>query len=111
VITSMSMKTWESFSEAEQQQLQEMITAELETPVWQVTAEETIAGVDCLTGKQCAHGEPNNLTLVPISDNDLQRAQQVLVENVLPAWAAKVSPADVAQWNETAGKQANIQIK
>ncbi|MBE0584675.1 MAG: TRAP transporter substrate-binding protein [Desulfofustis sp.] len=111
VITSMSMKTWESFSAAEQQQLQDLITTELETPAWQVTAEETVAGVDCLTGKQCAHGTPNNLTLVPISETDLQRAQEILVNSVLPAWAAKVSSADIAQWNETAGKQAGIQIK
>jgi TRAP-type C4-dicarboxylate transport system substrate-binding protein len=111
VITSMSMKTWDSLSKEEQNKLQKLITEDLENPAWKVTADETIAGVNCLTGKECSHGTPNNLTLVPISENDLKRAQAVLVEKVLPAWAEKVTPADVAKWNETAGKQAGIQIK
>ena len=111
VITAMSMKTWDSFNSQEQNQLQALITEQLEEPAWKVTARETLEGVDCLTGGNCPHGPPNKLSLVPVSGKDLDRAQSILVESVLPAWAAKVKPEVVQQWNATAGKQANIQIK
>ncbi len=111
VITAMSMKTWDSFSAQEQSQLQSLITEKLENPAWDVTARETIEGVDCLTGGSCPHGTPNKLTLVPVSGKDLERASNILVESVLPAWASKVKPEVVNQWNATAGKVAGIQAK
>jgi len=111
VITAMSMKTWDSFSKQEQGQLQGLIKEQLEDPAWEVTARETQEGVDCLTGGTCPHGAPNKLSLVPISAKDLSRAQSILVESVLPSWAAKVKPEVVKQWNDTVGKVANIQAK
>jgi TRAP-type mannitol/chloroaromatic compound transport system substrate-binding protein len=111
VITAISMKTWDSFSSQEQNQLQSLIQEQLEEPAWKVTARETQEGVDCLTGGSCPHGTPNKLTLVPITDKDLKRAHQILVARVLPAWAAKVKPEVVERWNATAGKAANIQAK
>jgi TRAP-type C4-dicarboxylate transport system substrate-binding protein len=111
VITAMSMKTWDSFSSKEQEQLQSLVTEKLEKPAWDVTARETTEGIDCLTGGTCPHGVPNKLSLVPVTDKDLDRARLILVESVLPAWASKVDPSIVAKWNATAGKQANIQAK
>jgi TRAP-type C4-dicarboxylate transport system substrate-binding protein len=111
VITAMSMKTWDSFSSKEQNLLQSLIKEKLEEPAWEVTARETLEGVDCLTGGSCPHGEPNKLSLVQISDKDLERAQKILIESVLPSWAAKVKPEVVEQWNATIGKVVNIQAK
>ncbi len=111
VITAMSMKTWDSFSSKEQEQIQSLITEQLEKPAWDVTARETTEGVQCLTGGPCPHGAPNQLAEVPVTAKDLERAQRILVDSVLPAWAAKVDPSIVAKWNATAGKQANIQAK
>ncbi len=111
VITAMSMKTWDSFSSQEQSQLQALIKEQLEDPAWKVTARETQEGVDCLTGGSCPHGTPNKLALVPVTKKDLQRAHKILVDRVLPAWAAKVKPEVVQQWNATAGKVADIQAK
>jgi hypothetical protein len=111
VITAMSMKTWDSFSSKEQEQIQTLIKDQLETPAWAVTARETDEGVACLTGGTCPHGAPNKLSLVPVTGKDLERAQRILVDSVLPAWASKVDPSEVAKWNATAGKQANIQAK
>ena len=111
VITAMSMKTWESFNSNEQQQIQSLIKEHLEKPAWEVTARETQEGVDCLTGGSCPHGKPTALTEVAVSDKDIARAQNILIESVLPAWAAKVKPEVVKQWNDTAGKVANIQAK
>lgn len=111
VITAMSNKTWDSFSSDEQKLLQSLITEQLEKPAWEVTARETQEGIDCLTGGQCPHGTPTKLTEVPISDKDIARAQNILVQSVLPAWAAKVKPEVVEQWNATAGKVANIEAQ
>ncbi|MBN1957218.1 MAG: TRAP transporter substrate-binding protein [Desulfuromonadales bacterium] len=112
VITSMNMKTWDSFSPADQNTLQQAITNDLEAPAWNVTAKETQDGIACLTGNAaCDHGKPNSLTLVPISENDLSRARKVLVENVLPAWAEKVGPDVVKEWNDTAGREANVKAQ
>ncbi len=111
VITAMSMKTWNSFSSKEQNLLQSLIKEKLEEPAWEVTARETQEGIDCLTGGSCPHGEPNKLSQVQISDKDLERAQKILIEDVLPAWAAKVKPEVVERWNTTIGKVVNIQAK
>lgn len=111
VITAMSMKTWDSLSGEEQSQLQALITEQMETPAWQVTADETVQGVACLTGGECSHGAPNKLTLVPVSNADVGKAHQILVDNVLPAWAGKVSSDSVDQWNATAGREGGVQIK
>lgn len=111
VITAMSMKTWDSFTSEEQAQLQTLITEQLEQPAWDVTARETDEGVACLTGGVCPHGTPNNLKEVPVTAQDVARAQSILVESVLPSWASKVDPSIVAKWNATAGKEANIQAK
>lgn len=112
VITSMSMRTWDSFSPADQNTLQTAITQELETPAWAVTAKETQDGIACLTGNgACDHGKPNNLKLVPISENDLDRARKVLISNVLPAWAQKVGPEVVKEWNDTAGQEAGVKAQ
>lgn len=111
VITAMSLKTWESFSSAEQAQLQALITEQLEQPAWDVTARETDEGVACLTGGQCPHGDPNKLKEVPVTAKDVERAQAILVDSVLPAWAGKVDASIVSKWNATAGKVANIQAK
>lgn len=111
VITAMSMNTWDSFNSQEQNQIQSLIKEQLEDPAWKVTARETLEGVACLTGGICPYGEPNKLSEVPVSAKDLARARQILVDNVLPAWAAKVKPAVVKQWNETVGQVVGIQVK
>mgnify|MGYP001827470757 FL=1 len=105
------MKTWESFNSNEQQQIQSLIKEQLEKPAWEVTARETQEGVDCLTGGSCPHGKPTALTEVAVSDKDIARAQNILIESVLPAWAAKVKPEAVKKCNDTAVKVANIQAK
>ena len=112
VITAMNMNTWDSFSVDNQKKLQELIFDELEDPAWAVTAKETKDGVACLTGNAaCDHGKTNNLKLVPISENDLARAKNILISDVLPAWAEKVGPKAVKEWNATAGRVVGIQAK
>lgn len=106
-----SMNTWEKLSTEQQDKLQALIKDKLETPGWAVTERETLEGVACLTGKDCHHGDPQNLTEVPITDEDRQKVQEVLVNSVLPALAEKVSPETITTWNDTIGKVVGIQSK
>ena len=106
-----SMNTWDKLTKEQQDKLQTLIKEKLETPGWAVTEKETLEGVACLTGKECPHGDPQNLTEVPITDEARQKVQQVLVDNVLPALAEKASPESIATWNDTIGKVVGIQSK
>ena len=106
-----SMNTWDKLSKEQQDKLQALIKDKLETPGWAVTEKETLEGVACLTGKDCPHGDPQNLTEVPITDDDRQKVQEVLVNSVLPALAEKVSPETITTWNDTIGKVVGIQSK
>ena len=111
VIGVMSMNTWNKFSKEQQDKLQTLITEKLENPGWEVTAKETREGVDCLTGKACPHGEPQNLTEVPVTDEARAQVKEVLINSVLPALAKKVKPETITTWNETIGKVVGIQAK
>jgi TRAP-type C4-dicarboxylate transport system substrate-binding protein len=106
-----SMNTWEKLSKEQQDKLQTLIIDELETPGWAVTERETLEGVACLTGKECPHGDPQNLVEVPITDEARQKVQEVLVDSVLPALSEKVSPGTIDTWNDTIGKVVGIQSK
>lgn len=108
VIGTMSLSTWNTLSGEQQEKLQELVTTRLETPAWQVTADETIAGLDCLSGKECAYGTPGNVEILPISEGDRELSKEILINSVLPAWAEKVDADVVRQWNESVGKVTNI---
>ncbi len=111
VIGVISMNTWNNLSAEQQTKLQMLITEKLEEPGWAVTAKETQEGIDCLTGKECPHGESLNLTEVPVTDDARQRVKQVLVNDVLPALAEKVKPETMSTWNQTIGEVVGIQAK
>ena len=111
VIGVISMKTWNDMTPEQQSQLQSLITEKLEKPGWEVTAKETQEGIDCLTGKQCPHGDPQMLIEVPVTDEARSRVKQVLVDSVLPALAKKVKPETMTTWNETIGKVVGIEAK
>lgn len=104
VIGTINRAKWEAMSPEERTKLQKLIKEKLEDPAWDVTKRETQEGLECLSGGPCPHGSPAKLELVPITEGDRQLAKKLLVEAVLPAWAKKVQPSVVKQWNETIGK-------
>lgn len=108
VIGTMSLKTWESLSKEQQTKLQQLISTKLENPAWQVTAAETIAGIECLSGKACEYGTPGKVEVLPISDGDTALSKEILVKNVLPAWAKKVDTKVVSKWNDSVGEVTGI---
>jgi TRAP-type C4-dicarboxylate transport system substrate-binding protein len=111
VIGTISMKAWDGLSKEQQTKLQELIKEKLEEPAWKVTERETKEGVECLGGGECPYGAPAHLKVVPVTKEDQERAYQVLVNNVLPAWAQKVGPSIVKEWNATIGKVVGLEAK
>lgn len=111
VIGVMNLDTWNSLTLAQQDQIMVLINEKIEEPGWEVTLKETREGIECLTGKECPYGKSNNLTEVPVTDADLAKARELLINVVMPAWAETVSPVVVQEWNDTIGKQVDIQIK
>lgn len=110
VIGTMSLATWNSLSKEQQVKLEELIATKLEAPAWKVTADETVAGLECLSGKECAYGTPGKVEILEISDGDKALAKDILVNNVLPAWAKKVDADVVTQWNASVGKATDISV-
>lgn len=109
VIGSMSMETWNRLSPAEQKKLLSLVKEKMTDPAWQVTADETRAGIQCLTGKgECGYGKPASVALIPITKGDTALAKDILVKKVLPAWAEKVDGSVVDKWNKSIGKVVGI---
>jgi TRAP-type C4-dicarboxylate transport system substrate-binding protein len=111
VIGTMSMQTWDALGKDKQAQLERLIHEKLETPAWEVTARETLEGVDCLSGGACPHGVADKLELIPVTEEDMKLAKKVLVDNVLTAWAKKVDSATIEKWNGSIGKVTGLTAK
>lgn len=111
VIGVMNLDTWNSLTPEQQDQIRTLITEKVEKPGWEVTLKETREGIECLTGRECPYGAPNNLTEVPVTEEDLARARQLLINDVIPAWADTVNPDVIREWNETIGKTVDITIE
>ncbi len=108
VIGTMSLKTWDGLGAERQEKLMALVKEKLEAPAWKVTESETQAGLDCLSGGNCDYGKPGKVQVLPITEGDRELARRILVEKVLPAWAAKVPPSVVTRWNETIGKVVGL---
>ncbi len=108
VIGTMSLNTWNRLDSAQQEKLQALIMEKLEAPAWKVTADETQAGLDCLSGGACRYGKPGNVDILPVTEGDKELARSILVQNVLPAWSKKVDAAVMGQWEKTVGSITNI---
>lgn len=111
VVTAMNLKTWNSFSKAEQEKLVELSNKHIVTPAWDKTDYETEQGKQCLTGGKCDFGKAGKMKLVKIKKSDKELSRKILIERVIPKWVEKV-PAEVSkQWNETIGKVVGIEAK
>ncbi len=111
VIGTIGLKTWDQLTPEQQAKLETLIKEKLEDPAWEVTARETQEGIDCLSGGNCPHGKPANLEVIPVTASDVNKAQQVLVNDVLKAWAGKVDKTTIDKWNATIGKVTGLKAE
>ncbi len=112
VIGTIGLESWKALGAEKQAKLQKLIREKLQDPAWEVTGRETEEVIACLSGKGvCPHGTPAKMTVIPVTPGDEQAAKDVLVKNVLPAWAKKVDQPAVERWNQSIGKLVNLHIK
>ena len=93
---------WEGLSEDTQEFLMEQF-AELEDWVWGDAPGQTDVGIACNTGGDCAYGDPGDLTLVEVDDDDLAFAVDMVEAEVLPQWFERCGEECEARWLDTVG--------
>lgn len=100
-------EVWSGMNEPTRALLADQL-AQLEEKVWGDADGATEVGIACNTGGECPYGDPEDLTLVEVTDADLQRALEVADSKVLPQWAERCSAACIESWNETAGEVLGV---
>lgn len=100
---------WNDMNEATQAFLQEQMTA-YEDRVWTAVATETEEGIACNTSGPCERGASGGMTLVPVTPEDEELARQLVLNEVLPAWAERCGAECVTRWNETVGEVYGLQV-
>lgn len=100
---AMNMDKWNSMS-ADQQELLSTEIRALNDEMWTETATEDDVAIACITGGDCAIGEPGAMTLVEPSAADLEIRDQIANDVVLQRWAERCGEDCAETWNETVGK-------
>lgn len=107
----MNLKTWNGFSEEEQQQIQAAFD-ELTDEIWSYSEELFDDAMRCNVGEEpCELNKPYELTGVPVSDADVELVQGSVKELSFPSWAElcdKTNPDCSAAWLETVGPRMGL---
>lgn len=111
VVTAINLDKWGSMSAEEQSMVEEQVKMELEAPAWSTAQTALATDVACLTGTGDCPGEKRSMTLVDVTDADVQTARDILVSKVLPDWAERAGDDWGQRWNETVGKTTGVQIE
>ena len=111
VVTAMNLEKWESLDEATQTLIQTQITENFEAPAWAAAAAALETDIACLTGSgDCPAGDPADMTLVEPTEADVETANRVLRETVLPDWAERAGDDWAQRWSETVGAAVGVQL-
>ena len=111
VILIVNTEVWNGLDESVRTFLTEQI-AEFEDAVWAGAGSETAEGFACNAGQpECTRENPGSMTRVPVSEADMALRDRILLESVLPNWAAQCGPDCVAAWNASVGDVVGIAIE
>jgi TRAP-type C4-dicarboxylate transport system substrate-binding protein len=110
-VTAMNMAAWNKLAPS----VQKLLTTEmakLEERIYEQNRRENDIGIACNTGSAaCPEGAPAKMTLVPVSDGDLELRRKALEEAVLPRWGKRCGVQCTKDWNDSIGKVVNLTIK
>jgi TRAP-type C4-dicarboxylate transport system substrate-binding protein len=104
---AMRNEVWAELNEPTQERLQNELS-QFEDKVWSEADETTAVGVACNTGGECPYGDAEDMVLVEVTDEDLERALEIMEAEVLPSWVSRCSAECVESWNASAGGVLNI---
>ena len=82
-----------------------------EDPAWASAQDALVNDIACLTGNgECPSGDARSMTLVEVSDEDFNRARDILTSEVLPEWAERAGGDWATRWNDSVGKVVGVTI-
>jgi TRAP-type C4-dicarboxylate transport system substrate-binding protein len=111
VVTAMNMDKWNSLDPEMQELIQTQVKTEFEDPAWASAQDALQNDIACLTGNgECPYGEARDMTLVEASEADLERAEEILVTEVLPEWAERAGDHWAQRWNASVGEVVGVTI-
>lgn len=111
VVTAMNLEKWESLSPETQAFLQEQIKAHFEDPAWDALADALDNDIACLTGEgSCTSGKAASMSHVEPTEQDIQLANKVLRETVLPDWAERAGEDWARRWNSSVGEATGVKV-
>lgn len=84
----------------------------LEASIWAESDRETREGLACNIGSaECTNGRKGHMSLVRETEADQRKRQELLTKAVLPAWMKRCGTACAAQWRETVGPAAGVELR
>ncbi|MGC1489398.1 MAG: TRAP transporter substrate-binding protein [Albidovulum sp.] len=111
VVTAINMDKWNSLDGATQALISSEIVSGFEDPAWASAQNALADDIACLTGNgTCPSGDARSMTLVEVSDEDFDRARNILTSEVLPDWAERAGGDWATRWNESVGKVVGVTI-
>ncbi|MGB7268723.1 MAG: TRAP transporter substrate-binding protein [Albidovulum sp.] len=111
VVTAINMDKWNSLDGATQALISSEIASGFEDPAWASAQNALADDIACLTGNgTCPSGDARSMTLVEVSDEDFDRARNILTSEVMPDWAERAGGDWAARWNESVGKVVGVTI-
>ncbi len=111
VVTAMNMDRWNSLSAEMQELISTTIATDFEAAAWASAQDALENDIACLTGNgDCASGEARNMVLVEVSDEDMARARDVVINQVLPDWAARAGHDWAQRWSDEVGSVLGVSL-
>jgi len=111
VVTAMNLDKWNTLSPEDQSLIETQVSENLEDPAWTTAQSALATDVACLTGEGDCPGEKRSMTLVAVSDTDVETARDILISKVLPDWAERAGDDWGQRWNDSVGKVTGVQIE
>ncbi|MBA4112203.1 MAG: ABC transporter substrate-binding protein [Verminephrobacter sp.] len=76
----------------------------LEASIWEESERDTAQGIACNSGApSCTAGRKGQMLVVPLSEQDERRRQEIFRQTVLPRWLQRCGPRCTDIWNQTIG--------
>ncbi len=110
-IHAVNQIAWDKLSEPTQRFIESNVD-ELIQNLWAFAEKLTQRGIACNTGNhECTTMPRGNMTLVTANAADLALVKRLATQKVLPKWAERCTDSCVTDFNQTIGKQMNVQAK
>jgi TRAP-type C4-dicarboxylate transport system substrate-binding protein len=108
-----NLNTWKQFSPEQQQKLVAAFK-EMENRLWEIADEASQDAINCSIGREpCREHTRFNMTLNPVTPDQLARMREAVQKAVLPEWAKicnAVDPTCSATWNATVGRVTGLHM-